>query len=1649
MTYRSVEEILEAAGGPGTRQLLILTALPVEMAAVLPHLRSVGSTNTLDGTVFECGVFSDGGEELLVVVAETGTGNMAALAVAVYAHNHFGGFDAQLFVGVGGSRKHDAPIGSVVASSQVYWPYGGKHDADGWSARPRAFPSHVRLVSLASKVCRDSEWQARIRDVAQDGAESEDHLSGNRRPIALVAPIVSVEAVQADRESELEALIAASYGDAHVVEMEGYGAQSAAHRRDIPSIVVRGISDLTHHDKSPDDDAELQPIAAQHAAAFAFELLHQWTLVYPAPDQNESVSTAHDPVEAVAAEDLDADPSSERDYWAAVRAQLEGASAELLWWPAALPDGEQIERPELAQLVGRIERSVSTTTAVTGLPGAGKSALLATLARRYMERDWPVLAIKGDLLGAGVSTENGLQEHLGLDTPPSIFLRRLASRHPVLLILDQLDALAGYLDLKTERLSVLLTLVRRLGGTENVHIVLSSRTFEFQHDFRLRAVSAEELSLQLPPWEEVRALLEVRGVRAAGWPRDAQEVMRSPQALATYLELKGQAALDAFSSYQEMLEHLWTTRILAQVGGARLGHLATDIARSMAKEESLWLARAQFEDQLDDIQVLESAGVLTKRKGSVGFTHQTVFEHVLARGFAGGEGQLTRYVLDRQSSLFLRPKLWVGLNYLRGVAPNAYRHELESIWEQPDLRDHLRLLLIDFLGHQSEPTDREALLMAQALGAPNHHRWQAYRAISGSPGWFRRFRQTFIAEGMHESEQTANAATGVLVRAWVFSADEVVALLRENWLPDARHDARSWWVLQNAPSWTEAGLATACTIVERTEIGPHLFDHVVATVGMNQPESALRLVRARLVRDLDAARAETAERSGIPEPAFGSLDEEMVWIMENDPRRPLQALVEESQGWESLPALAEQAPVAFLEILWSWFEECFRALSAASETPREDVHYPLGMDADFRFAEENDSGLSESGLLAGLRSASERLAESDPDGWLSWVARIGQCEAAPAQRLIAHVFSLTPERFASHALTFLLEDSRRYVLGASIGETTTTERLVATACNYWSEGELTAFEEAVRAYRPAVPNDLTEPEQRRAWTAMVRVTRLALLRALPKNRLNAKARRHVEEEERAFPDAPRGTRIVGPHWVGPIMDASAISRASDDDVINAFRILPDASGWEHPRQRMKGGNIQLAREFAEFSKENSERAIRLLGVLTPENGTRATGYTLDALSEGTEPDLVLPLLHDVVGRGFDDEGFRSSASRAVTRLVKRKVEIDDRTVALLEGWLANSQPEGVPDDALAGAEQEAIAARNADEHDCTQRSLLWGHGGLSLVPSGSYPTLEALVCIRRAREEYDQLDDLLESHLDRCKSAAIWEHVLRYLPSPHAGSHVREAAFIKRLFTEIPGLVGSRTGAQLLAKSHSWSEDLADSELDRWRSSRGPAARQAYGEIVAIGSIVRPDLKWAHERVEELVRDEALADARAGAALTASYHWPPRRFRPRAGDLLTRLLACDDPKVWTAACEVFRLADTLAPDPATVSLLSAIERRPEKVPRAYASFMAQRMGTLLPHEALLVARVAQGLIRVWRQELRDTSTDTALAAPELIDLALTLHRLGPETQEIGTDLFEQLIEIDAWEARKTLDEIDNRFLDQAPRQRPRLARRSRRNRRDD
>jgi nucleoside phosphorylase len=123
-------------------------------------------------------------------------------------------------------------------------PYGGKYDENGFSTRPREFAADSHLLGVARKVRRDRIWIERIKNPPGTKPLPIDRYPVAFPPLGHIAPAVSTEAVVANTESDLANLIATSYGDACIVEMEGYGAIYAASQEQKPAIVIRGVSDM-------------------------------------------------------------------------------------------------------------------------------------------------------------------------------------------------------------------------------------------------------------------------------------------------------------------------------------------------------------------------------------------------------------------------------------------------------------------------------------------------------------------------------------------------------------------------------------------------------------------------------------------------------------------------------------------------------------------------------------------------------------------------------------------------------------------------------------------------------------------------------------------------------------------------------------------------------------------------------------------------------------------------------------------------------------------------------------------------------------------------------------------------------------------------------------------------------------------------------------------------------------------------------------------------------------------------------------------------------------------------------------------------------------------------------------------------------------
>jgi nucleoside phosphorylase len=241
------------------QRAIILTALPVEYLAVRAYLKNIREEVHPQGTVYERGTFAGKDGEWDVVIGEIGMGGLNA---ALEAERILQAYtpDVALFVGVAGGLK-DVERGDVVVATKVYGYEAGKEGPGGFESRPSIGSSTYRMEQRARAEARKSDWLERLADVPSPA------------PKVYVGPLAAGEKIIAEKSSAIYQFLKKHYTDALAVEMEGHGFLHATHAGfPVEALIVRGISDRMD-DKNPVSDRHFQHRAAQHASAFAFEIL--------------------------------------------------------------------------------------------------------------------------------------------------------------------------------------------------------------------------------------------------------------------------------------------------------------------------------------------------------------------------------------------------------------------------------------------------------------------------------------------------------------------------------------------------------------------------------------------------------------------------------------------------------------------------------------------------------------------------------------------------------------------------------------------------------------------------------------------------------------------------------------------------------------------------------------------------------------------------------------------------------------------------------------------------------------------------------------------------------------------------------------------------------------------------------------------------------------------------------------------------------------------------------------------------------------------------------------------------------------------------------------------------------------------------------
>ncbi|OEU65679.1 MAG: hypothetical protein BBJ57_01575, partial [Desulfobacterales bacterium PC51MH44] len=1300
------------------------------------------------------------------------------------------------------------------------------------------------------------------------------------------------------------------------------------------------------------------------------------------------------------------------------------ASESLISWPTTLDGEKWFRRKELGQVETVIRTNYSSVTMVIGSPGSGKSALLAKLASRLIDKGIPVLGIKADKLDTDIASLEQLGKFLNLPLDPITSSRLLAEKQKVVIILDQLDALAELVDLHSQRINVLLDLVNALSGGDGIHIVCSCRKFEYDHDIRIRSLKADLVNLTLPNWEEVSNVLIQRGIDTKSWPQRFTEILLNPQHLKIFLQIfKGSKGDRIFESYQSMIETLWRLKVVDPGGLPGRRDLLIELAIIMAEKETLWLPVAQFEDRLVIIEHLEAEGILVRSSDGMrfGFRHQTLFDYTRARAFVGGQDSLADFVLGRQNALFIRPKLWSALVYLREVDRATYKREFGKLWTDDSLRLHVRFLLIEFLGQVQTPDEQETTWLLGLLGVPRFRK-KVLSSLIGSKDWFAIISKSHLPLYMGSNFEEPWLLVRVLSEAWLFAKNEVIKLIRNHWLHDKANDELVWNTMERLQDWHEDDVKIVCTLINRSNISNRNVAFLARKMSSSAPKLAPKVVEAALRKSLKAI---TIEGMADREPVKDSEEDfDFSERSETEAKRDqYRKLIEDRSSWYDLPKLATFEPETFLAALWPWFVE---VLQGVLGTPHSlIVGYPDGFSLATQLETDKET-TREYPLVAAIDKSVKEMARSYPDKFIDFLEKWKSTEVMTVQRLLARGLTEIAATHPIVCLQFLMDDPRRLVLGNNEDDHRDTKALIVAVVPHLNDNQVRQLEVCLLTFRyyKHIPKD-EEPKQRQRRLKYNRLHRLRLLKVFPPERLSPKVRRLVDREERAFPGyRDDGSRFLGGGWIGSPMSSEQMGKAADEHILNLFEELNDETGWDHPHKFLQGGSIQASRAFAEFAKEHPNRAKKLIMRMKPRYQERPVGYAVEALSDSncTSEDL-FGLIIALEKKGFQGEEFRTSVASALSKRAKEGEGLPDNICVLLEDWL--SEPWSL--------EEEDY--KEEDEKDSPE-SILWGYGGTELIPQGTYTVLEALTraLLLRRPMAADRWMSLLKGHFERDESPKVWRTFTRQLRFLGNCDHEEARRFLETLFKKYPTVRDSKNGTRLIAHVHSWLPvDTVRQFLFSMCNGNWLLGPQAYAELLLLRQVQFPDENWSKDALENILQDDSDLSAkvikmRLGLAYSAIHLWGDMKYRTAATSIMLRLLPLAEKSISGALMDVFRVVGILYCDENTEKFLKHLILYPNVLRNSSSDFLIDRLRDILPPNPELVARVAEVITGLLGDKLADISTSFAASAPDLVNIALTLQRYEGVLREKGLTLFERLLELDVYGARDALTELDCRPL---------------------
>ena len=1047
-----------------------------------------------------------------------------------------------------------------------------------------------------------------------------------------------------------------------------------------------------------------------------------------------------------------------------------------------------------------------------GIAGVGKSCVLTQVIEKLSDLEVPHLVIRLDRLTDDDLSAQIIGTKRRLPESPAITLGEYAGDEPSFLFIDQLDALSVVSARHQSAWGAFNELLEEASTYPKMRLIFACRTFDLNQDARLKKLVSDwdrvkRIRVENLEEDTIKTALKASGVMPHKISPAQLRVLSVPLHLYMFLAVPHSSVID-FSSAGDLFDAFWDhkrrevqERLVGQ--GPAWNKTISFLCNEMSLRESLVVPEFSLDDYRTTLEAMASESVVHIQQGQVRFFHEAFFDYAFARTFLGSGSDFIQWLASDEQQLFRRSQVRQVLAFFRERETDCDRYlsTLANLLARPDIRFHIKDLIIKWLGALQDPTKEEWVLL-KSLGCQlGEHIWSVIR---NSVPWFD------LLQDMGEwkllltsSDENANRTVWLFSMPDVLSArSSVIASLvspfqgqSEEWQIRLRHSAQSPY------GYTS----------------PQMEDLVLALIGDGTMDDA----RAGLAVNSDWWSIWYTVSSANPvfvAKVLGAwFDRQIQLAVESNSNNPFSnrldfAPYSQSSG-HVIKECARRAPREFVRNMFP------RLASLDEESPQQLIAAPSGL------------GNPDSQLRDELANAMESLAVSDPSE-LDQIMEVANFRSSRWMTAnVLRAWSANPSYYADRIAEFLLEDPEEHLnIGYDVGL-----------------GGQDIFVAISRTAVFAATKDCTEESYKRIegeilnltpdWELENRVvgrTRLALLRVVDRERLSGKARQHIQELERRFPTVPEqgAPKLLQDEnfvWtVGPPIPVAAQQLMSDDDWLSAM----EQYGTERPSVRggeFRGGALELSRGLTDLVQQKSQRFAALANRMDSTHSYIYFDAILTGLTsglEGTEHPSTAEQIYSVLRRirALSMPASGQASARAIGSLANEDLP-EDIVQLLCCIALSHSDPETDnwqdPDPSRGPLTQAINSARGTAAGTVADMLFADRSRWEKLRPAIEQIVEDRVLCVRTVA--VNCLLAILDTHrddaLDLFKRLSVGSEAI--LGTPHIQNFLHYAIFrdylkirpilLRMLLALQPDVV--RAGARLISLASLWVEEARGDEL--------------------------------------------------------------------------------------------------------------------------------------------------------------------------------------------------------------------------------------------